>query len=109
MRSRSHPLRRFGNRELHQAQQRAVATLAHELGVEREPARRARPVGERLQTARVGRPLTASPRAAGTAGRLRSPAASRRRFRVRAPTCTGAEHAGFTDIAWWAQNVFRKA
>ena len=36
-------------RELHQAQQRAVATLAHELRVEREPARRPRPLGELLQ------------------------------------------------------------
>ena len=36
----------LGDRELDQAQQRAVAALAHELGVEREPPGRAGAVGE---------------------------------------------------------------
>ena len=35
----------FGDRELHQAQQRAVAALAHELGVQRQAPGRARAVG----------------------------------------------------------------
>ncbi len=39
----------FGDRELHQAQQRAVAALAHELRVQRQAAGRAGAVGQRLQ------------------------------------------------------------
>ena len=47
-------LERLRDRQLHQAQQRPVATLAHELRVEGEPAGRAGTLGQRLQRGAIG-------------------------------------------------------
>ena len=89
--------RALGDRELDQAEQRAVAALAHELGVERETARARAPFGERLADARsaVGRAHGATP-----GSRYSSPILLQPRFqrdvgrRAHGPTVTGAEQAG---------------
>ena len=100
----------FGDRELHQAQQRAVAALAHELGVEASrPAARA-PSASACSRSRSEAALTAWLPAAGTATRpVAGPPRRRRRLPCARTHWAGAEQAGFTAGLAPAQKVFRKA
>ena len=87
------PLLRSGTRQLDQAQQRAVAALAHELGVERDPSRSRAPraaISAQVTASAVA--LTALPPAAATAPRRGSSPAARdtsvpcARIHARAPS-----------------------
>ena len=101
------------DRELDQAQQRAVAALAHELGVEREPpGLRARPSAIAVQVGRARPRRDAHGLAPGSShSTLSRPArpGGRRRCRARGSTRAGAEQAALSAWMCWPQYVFRKA
>ena len=91
--------RRVGDGELDQAQQRAVAALAHELGVERQPPGRRAPISRRAPAAQsVAPPLAAHGLAPGSSHSTLSwgrPALRETSVPCARIHCAGAEQAGF--------------
>ena len=103
--------------ELHEAQQGAVTALAHELRVQREPARRPRPLGELPQgaIARLGAHVAARGAHAEAPGSSHSnPRRASPAWRETSVPCArtqraGAAQAGFTAAPRRPQEVFRNA